>query len=161
MLKNSFKIIYHYLMYYDERTNYKARFLIWCNNKNCFKWFCHILRQNLAKKNHIIFPCKPQIGSGLVLAHPQNIVIGQDVKIGNNCLIYQDVTIGQNHGIYPSIGDNVIIYPGAKVIGDVTVGNNVVIGANAVVTSDIQDNAIVAGIPAKFIRFRERQDEFN
>ena len=54
----------------------------------------------------------------------------------------------------PTIGDNCIIYPGAKIFGKITIGNNVVIGANAVVNKDVPDNAIVAGVPARIIRYK-------
>ena len=58
-------------------------------------------------------------------------------------------------GGYPEIGDNVIIYTGAKIIGNIKIGNNVIIGANSVVVSDIQDNVTVAGVPAKIVKERK------
>lgn len=94
----------------------------------------------------------------LYLPHPYNIAFGAGAQIGKGCTIYQEVTIGQNKGKYPIIGDNVIIYPGAKVIGDIKVGSNAIIGANAVVTADVPDNAIVAGIPAKVLKYRKSSD---
>ena len=81
--------------------------------------------------------------------------------IGANCLIFHGVTIGgmlkDGRMQVPSIGDNVVIFAGAKVIGDVRIGNNVVIGANAVVTHDVEDNAVVAGIPAKTISMKGKE----
>ena len=74
--------------------------------------------------------------------------------IGKNCTIFQGVTIGSIRGIkggVPTIGDNVIIFAGAKIIGNVKIGNNTVIGANAVVTHNIPDNSVAVGIPAKVI----------
>ena len=65
-----------------------------------------------------------------------------------------------NKNKYPTIGNNVIIYAGAKIIGDVHVGDNAIIGANAVVTKDVPPNAIVGGIPAKVIKYRSNDDEF-
>ena len=88
--------------------------------------------------------------------HPIGIVIAEGAKLGQNCVIYQNVTIGGKTRVgkngFPTIGDNVIIYAGACIIGDVKIGNNVQIGANAVVTKDIPDNCVVAGIPAKIIK---------
>ena len=97
---------------------------------------------------------------GIYMPHPQNIVIGGQVRMGERTRIYQDVTLGQNRNAYPLIGDDVIIYPGAKVIGNITIGNKAVIGANAVVIKDVLENEIVAGVPAKCIGIREDIDEF-
>ncbi|RHF04680.1 serine acetyltransferase [Bacteroides eggerthii] len=95
-----------------------------------------------------------QIGSGLTFSHFSCIVINSGAIIGKNCTIFQGVTIGSIRGIkggVPTIGDNVIIFAGAKIIGNVKIGNNTVIGANAVVTHNIPDNSVAVGIPAKVI----------
>lgn len=99
---------------------------------------------------HIGENCK--IGKNLRIEHYNGIVIGNEVKIGDNCTIYQQVTVGQKEGKYPRIGDDVVIFPGAKVVGDIEVGNHVVIGANSVVTQSIPDGSVVAGVPARVIR---------
>lgn len=119
------------------------------------------LYDRLYIENSIIIGKSCTVGENLSFPHMQNIVIGEGVKIGDNCTIYQDVTIGQNHGKYPEIGCNVTIYAGAKLFGGINIGNNVTIGANSVVNSDIPDNAIVAGIPAKIVRVKGEKDEFN
>lgn len=68
--------------------------------------------------------------------------------------MYQGYTIGAVHGKgAPTIGDNVVMYAGSKIVGKVNIGNNVVIGANAVVINDIPDNAVVVGIPGKVVSF--------
>lgn len=85
------------------------------------------------------------------------VVIHQDSIIGCNCTIGQQVTIGGGNTKYPGvpvIGNNVHIYKGAIVFGGITIGNNVTIGANAVVNKPIPDNAVVAGVPAKILRFK-------
>ena len=107
-----------------------------------------IIRNKLQKKYNIIIGDRCTIGNGISFPHPQNIVIGQRVAIGINCTIYQDVTIGQKNGKYPKIGNNVIIYPGAKIFGDIEIGNNSVIGANSVVCKSFPDYSVGAGIPA-------------
>lgn len=74
------------------------------------------------------------------------IIISPDAIIGKNCRIYHQVTIGnddRDKKNVPIIGDNVTIYPGAKILGKITIGNNVKIGANAVVTRDVPDGAFV------------------
>jgi serine O-acetyltransferase len=98
-----------------------------------------------------------EIKEGFYIGHFGNIIVHYMAKIGKNCNISSGVTIGscprgKNKGI-PTIGDNVYIGPGAKIIGNVTVGNNVAIGANCVVTKDAPDNSVVAGIPGKIISY--------
>lgn len=78
--------------------------------------------------------------------------------MGENCQIYQQVTIGNNGGI-PTIGNNVEICAGAKVIGPITIGDDVVIGANSVVTKNIPSHSVVVGIPAKIIKTRDSIDQ--
>ena len=100
---------------------------------------------------------KTNIGSGLYIGHFSGIIVSFQSKIGNNCNISQGVTIGQvnrgkNKG-YPILGDNVYIGAGAKIIGNIKIGNNVAIGANCVVTKDIPDSGVVVGIPGKVISY--------
>ncbi len=81
------------------------------------------------------------------------IIISQFSQIGKDNIIYHQVTVGsKDDKTAPKIGDNVTIYPGAKIIGDIKIGNNCIIGAGAVVVSDIPDSCIVAGVPAKIIK---------
>lgn len=124
------------------------------------KWPIRMLYESLSIKNNLIIGRNVIIGENLFLPHMLNIVIGDKCIIGNNCTIYQGVTIGQNKGHYPTIKNDVIIYTGAKIIGNITIGNNVIVGANAVVTKNVPDNAIVGGIPARIIRYRSENDEF-
>ena len=84
--------------------------------------------------------------------HFDGITIGSGVKIGKNCTLFQQVTLGKEKEKFPIIGDNVTIYAGAKVIGDVRIGDNCIIGANAVVLKDVPDNCIAVGVPARIIR---------
>lgn len=96
-----------------------------------------------------------QVGSGLHIGHFGGIVVNRYAMIGKNCNLSHQVTLGVvRRGTrmgYPVIGDNVYIGPGAKVIGNVHVGNNVAIGANCVVTDDVPDNSVVVGIPGRVI----------
>jgi len=97
-----------------------------------------------------------EIGPGLNV-HNSGIYI--KAKIGKNCVISQQVIIGHIGGFkgggVPTLGDNVYVGAGAKILGEITVGNNVKIGANAVVIKDIPDNAIAVGVPAKIIKTDE------
>ena len=100
-----------------------------------------------------------EIDGGLYVGHAEGggIIINDNVKIGKNCNLHHGVTIGvknrgKNPGV-PTIGANVYIGPGAKVFGGIMIGNNVAIGANAVVISDVPDNAVVVGVPAKIVSY--------
>lgn len=93
-------------------------------------------------------PIKCQIGGGLLMPHPNGIVIHPDAIIGPNCLLFQQVTIGQSKGGVPIIGGHVDIGAGAKVLGAISIGDHAVIGANAVVLRDVPSGATVAGVPA-------------
>ncbi len=101
-----------------------------------------------------IYP-ETEIGEGLYIGHWGGIVVNPLVKIGKNCNLSQGVTIGQlNRGIkkgVPVIGNNVYIGPGAKVIGNIKIGDNVAIGANSVVVDDVPNNSVVIGVPAKIV----------
>jgi serine O-acetyltransferase len=96
-----------------------------------------------------------EIGEGTVFIHGNGIVIGTGAKVGRDCRLFHQVTIGTQDGhTYPTLGDRVTCYPGAKIIGDITVGDDAVIGANAVVLNDVASGSVVAGNPAVVIRSR-------
>ena len=92
------------------------------------------------------------IGERLHFHHTVGVVIGDYVRIGNDCNIFQGVLLGQSKGVYPIIGNNVTLYPYSCVLGDVHVGNNVIILAHSVVLHDVDDNCMVGGNPAKIIK---------
>ena len=95
-------------------------------------------------------PLGCHIGGGLLIPHPNGIVIHPDARIGVNCLIFQQVTIGSgNGGGVPEIAGHVDIGAGAKVLGSVRIGAHAKIGANAVVVTDVPCGATAVGIPAR------------
>jgi serine O-acetyltransferase len=96
-------------------------------------------------------PLNCQIGGGLLIPHPNGIVIFPSASIGPNCLLLQQVTIGTIGSGVPTIGGHVDIGAGAKILGAVKIGNHSQIGANAVVISDIPPFSTAVGIPAKII----------
>lgn len=95
------------------------------------------------------------IGKGLVIDHGMGVVIGETAEIGDNVLLYHGVTLGgtgKDKGKrHPTVGNNVVIGAGSKVLGPINIGNNVKIGANSVVLKDVPDWATAVGIPAKNI----------
>lgn len=102
-----------------------------------------------------VIPYQAEIGEGTILGYQAlGIVIHKRCVIGKNCHISQNVTMGGTSEIYevPVLGDNVTVGAGANIIGPVHVGNNAVIGAGAVVVSDIPDNAVAVGVPAKVVK---------
>lgn len=95
------------------------------------------------------------IDGGLFIQHGYGTIIAPR-SIGKNCWVNQGVTIGYTNATdCPTIGDNVTIYCGAKVLGNVTVGDNSIIAANAVVVKDVPSNVVVGGVPAKIIKYIE------
>ena len=103
---------------------------------------------------------KAKIGKNLFIDHGMGVVIGETSEIGNNVTIYHMVTLGgispsinsdhqRNSKRHPTLMDNVVVGSAAQVLGPVVVGKNAKIGANAVVTKDVPENAVMVGIPAK------------
>lgn len=106
---------------------------------------------------HSSIPYQVEIGPGVSFGHRQGIMMGKRVKIGARCKIRHQVTIAGGKGGGATIGDDVQIGAGAKIIGPIRVGNRARIGANAVVVKDVPDDATVVGIPARVVRIAGRK----
>lgn len=126
-------------------------------NKNCKKniliQFVTILRfRQLSAKLGFTIPINV-FGPGLIIMHRGTIIVTPNARVGANCKINADVQIGPGRdGGAPRIGDNCYIGPGAKIFGNITLGNNIRIGANAVVNKTFSDdNILLVGIPAKAV----------
>lgn len=95
------------------------------------------------------------IAEGLFIDHGAGVVIGETAEIGNNVTIYQGVTLGgtgkQKGKRHPTVGNNVVISTGAKILGNITVGDNAKIGAGSVVLRNVPPNTTVVGIPGKIV----------
>ncbi len=113
---------------------------------------------------------KANIGKNLFIDHGMGIVIGETSEIGDNVTIYHMATLGgispsvnsneqRNIKRHPTLKDNVVVGSGAQILGPVTVGKNAKIGANAVVTKDVPENAVMVGIPAKNVGETSGSDE--
>ncbi len=101
------------------------------------------------------------IGKGFFIDHGMGVVIGETTEIGNNCSIYQGVTlggtgkdVGKRH---PTLGNNVMVGAGAKVLGPFTIGDNTKIAAGAVVLKEIPDESTAVGVPARVVRQQGRR----
>lgn len=106
---------------------------------------------------HSSIPYQVEIGPGVSFGHRQGIMMGKRVKIGARCKIRHQVTIAGGRGGGATIGDDVQIGAGAKIIGPIRVGHRARIGANAVVVKDVPDDATVVGIPARVVRIAGRK----
>ena len=105
-----------------------------------------------------------KIGRGLVIDHGMGVVIGETAEIGDDVLLYHGVTLGgtgKDKGKrHPTLGNNVVIGAGAKVLGPIYIGSNSKVGANSVVLKDVPEGATAVGIPAKnIIKIKEEKSE--
>ena len=156
--------IYSYLMglilHYNEDSYWKMRQeVVNPESKKCTLvrlWYLYRIKRSDAFNNASMgtnlnsgaqFATKPNLPH-----HLNGIIVSHYAKIGKNCTILQQVTIAQDeHNKAATIGDNVMIGAGAKIIGNVTIGDNVKIGANAVVVKDIPSNCTAVGVPERII----------
>lgn len=97
-------------------------------------------------------PLGCRLGGGLVLPHPNGIVIHTDAIVGPNCLFLQQVTLAWGPNGTPTLGGHVDVGAGAKIIGGVTIGDHARVGANAVVLIDVPPGATAVGVPARIVR---------
>ena len=121
----------------------------------------HALMRKVARARHLFWSIVTQsdiepratLGRRLMLPHPNGVVIHEDAIVGDDCMIMQQVTIGMiGDGEVPTLGNNIYVGAGAKIIGKVTVGDGARIGANAVVTQDVPAGCTAVGVPAKLIQ---------
>lgn len=117
--------------------------------KNGHRQLAYFCAYRIAKRYACYISPMAEIGKNVHFPHPTGIVIGEGVKIGDNCTIYQNVTIGRKNkdiAEYPIIGSNVIVYSNSTIIGNITIGNNSVIGCNSVVLKSVNNNSKCVGV---------------
>ena len=148
---NFIVVLISIVQHYNHKKYWKRRYYVLdLKKRNLFKkyWFLLYIKRCDAY-NNASFGTNINYGaffkSPPILPHHLNgIIVSPNSKIGDNCIIFQQVTLAQDDdGFAPSIGDNVLIGAGAKIIGNVKIGNNVKIGSNCIVVEDIPDNATV------------------
>ena len=100
------------------------------------------------------------IGRGLFIDHGSGVVIGETAVLGNNVTLFQGVTLGgtgkERGKRHPTLGNNVVVGAGAKILGNITVGDDSIIGANAVVIRDVPDHSTVVGVPGRIAKVKDK-----
>ena len=102
-----------------------------------------------------------RIGSGFFIDHGMGVVIGETAVIGDNVTLFQGVTLGgtgkEKGKRHPTLGSNIVVGAGAKILGNITVGDNVKIGSNSVVLFNVPSNSTVVGVPGRIVRLEGRR----
>lgn len=154
----SFKVMLHYRL---AHKLYKSGHYFWA------RW----VSQRAVRKTGIEIHPGAEIGENLFIDHGNGVIIGETAVIGNNVTLYQGVTLGgtgKEHGKrHPTIGDNVMISAGAKIIGSFKIGENSKVGAGSVVIEEVPPNCTVVGVPGRIVRcgnqklFREELNQID
>ena len=139
----SFKVMLHYRL--AHKLYKKKRY-----------FFARWISQRAARKTGIEIHPGAQIGNGFFIDHGNGVIIGETTIIGDNVTLYQGVTLGgtgkEQGKRHPTIGNNVMISAGAKVLGSFTVGDNSKIGAGSVVLEEVPSNSTVVGVPGRVVK---------
>jgi serine O-acetyltransferase len=128
-------------------------------NHRLYRWGVPLLPRLVQRLNIILTGVDihpgAKIRGGFFIDHANGVVIGETAEVGRNCIIFHQVTLGgtgkETGKRHPTIGNNVVIGAGAKVLGNITIGNNVYIGSNSVLLKDVPDNSTVVGIPGRIV----------
>ena len=144
-----------FLLYNGLHAQIYYRVAHWLYGHKCL-FLARWVSQRAKRRTGVEIHPAAQIGRRLVIDHGTGIVIGATAEIGDDCLLYQGVTLGGTGAArekrHPTLGNNVMVGCGAKVLGPFKVGNNVKIAANSVVLREVPDNCTVVGIPGHIVR---------
>lgn len=138
---------------------YKTKKVVSFIYRRLTRWlFYGIYNSFIAQDPRFLFSCiaHQRLPWSTRIPHSTGLVIGSSTELGENVMIYQNVTFG-GRGIeyetkHPTVGDNVVIYSGAVILGDITIGDGAVVAANSVVLDDVPEGVVVAGAPAKIVK---------
>lgn len=143
LLYPSFKVMLHYRL---AHRLYQKGHYFWA------RW----ISQRAVRKTGIEIHPGAQIGKGLFIDHGNGVIIGETAIIGDNVTLYQGVTLGgtgkEQGKRHPTIGNNVMISAGAKILGSFTIGDNSKIGAGSVVLEEVPPNSTVVGVPGHVVK---------
>ena len=150
--RNGFEVYFLYSGFKAVRSHRKANWFYRHNLKFIARW----ISQRSRHKTGIEIHPGATIGKGLFIDDGMGVVIGETTVIGDNCTIYQNVTLGgtgkDTGKRHPTLGNNVLVGSGAKVLGPFKVGDNARIAAGAVVLSEVPANATAVGVPARVVK---------
>ena len=154
--RSRLEVFFLYSGFKAVRSHRKAN---WCYRHN-LKFLARWISQRSRKKTGIEIHPAAQIGKGLFIDHGMGVVIGETAQIGDNCTLYQGVTLGgtgkDTGKRHPTLGDNVLIGAGTKVLGPVYIGDNARIGAGSVVLCNLPANCTAVGVPAEVVRINNK-----
>jgi serine O-acetyltransferase len=150
--RSRLEVFFLYSGFKAVRSYRTAHWLFQHNHKFLARW----ISQRSRHKTGIEIHPGATIGRGLFIDHGMGVVIGETAEIGDNCTLYQGVTLGgtgKDHGKrHPTLGNNVLVGAGAKILGPFHVGDNARVAAGAVVLEEVPENATAVGVPARIVR---------
>lgn len=150
--RSRWEVFFLYSGFKAVRSHRKANWFYRHNMKYMARW----ISQRSRHKTGIEIHPGAKIGKGLFIDHGMGVVIGETTEIGDNCTIYQNVTLGgtgKDQGKrHPTLGNNVMVGAGAKVLGPFQVGDNARIAAGAVVLNEVPPDSTAVGVPARIVR---------
>ena len=151
--RNAFEVMLLYPGYKALRSHRVASFF----HRHKMYFIARSVSQWSSRRTGIEIHPGAKIGEGLFIDHGHGIVIGETAVIGDNCTIYHQVTLGgtgrtKHIKRHPTVGNNVLIGAGAKILGPVTIGDNCLIGSGSVVLHDVPANSTVTGLKARVIK---------
>lgn len=153
-VKNVFEILFAYPGFHARQFHRVAHTLFKWHIPFFPRWISHISRFLTGIEIHP----GAVIGKRFFIDHGMGVVIGETTEIGDDVLLYQGVTLGgtslQKKKRHPTLGNNVVVGTGAKIIGAITIGDNVKVGSGSVVITSAPPNATVVGVPGRIVEIR-------
>lgn len=150
--RNSLEIL---LLYSGLHAVMWYRVAHWLSNHKMY-FFARMVSQNARFFTGIEIHPSAKIGKGLFIDHGAGVVIGETAEIGDDCVIYQGATLGgtgkDSGKRHPTLGNNVMVGCGAKILGAFNIGDNALIASNAVVLEQVPSNATAVGVPARIVQ---------
>ena len=151
-VRSAWEVIFLYPSFKAVRAYRRAH---WWHERG-FYFIARWISQNARNRTGIEIHPGAQIGKGLFIDHGAGVVIGETTIIGDNCTLYQNVTLGDTGKDvgkrHPTLGNNVMVGSGARVLGPFKVGDNAKIAANAVVLEEVPPNCTAVGVPARIVK---------